>query len=52
MDNHITRRETIKRLFQLSGSLALTNVLSWPVQKTLSAWAEPVNTNFCNTLAL
>jgi len=47
MDNHhITRRETIKRLFRLSGSLVLTNVLNWPVQKTLSAWAEPVNTNF------
>jgi uncharacterized protein (DUF362 family) len=42
----ITRRESIKRLLQLSGCLAFTGVMKWPPQITLSAWAETKNKGF------
>jgi len=47
MEHHpITRRESIKRLFQISGSLALTGLLASPLQKNLTAWAGPINEKF------
>ncbi len=47
MEHHpITRRESIKRLFQISGGLALTSILTRPLQKNLTAWAEPINEKF------
>ncbi len=47
MEHHpITRRESIKRLFQISGGLALTGILSSPLQKKFTAWAGPINEKF------
>jgi uncharacterized protein (DUF362 family) len=47
MEHHpITRRESIKRLFQISGSLALTGLLASPLQKKFTAWAGPINEKF------
>jgi uncharacterized protein (DUF362 family) len=47
MEHHpITRRESIKRLFQISGSLALTGILASPLQKKFTAWAGPINEKF------
>ena len=38
--NHpITRRESIKKLIQLSGSLAFSGVMPWPDYGHLPAWA-------------
>ncbi|NIQ88935.1 MAG: DUF362 domain-containing protein [Deltaproteobacteria bacterium] len=42
----ITRRESIKRLLELCGSLALGSFLTVPVQKPLSAWAGVKKTGF------
>ncbi|MGD9105522.1 MAG: DUF362 domain-containing protein [Desulfobacterales bacterium] len=42
----ITRRETIKKLLKISGSLALTGAMTWPFQKTISAWAGSTNKKF------
>jgi uncharacterized protein (DUF362 family) len=42
----ITRRESIKRLFELCGSLALGSFLTVPVQRPLSAWAGVKKTGF------
>jgi uncharacterized protein (DUF362 family) len=42
----ITRRESIKKLLQISGSLALTGVMTRPFQKPLSAWAGSINQKF------
>ena len=42
----ITRRESIKKLLQISGGLALTGVVPWPFHQTLAAWAQPANKNF------
>lgn len=47
MENQpITRRESIKRLFKVSGGLALTGILTSPLQKKLTAWAAPLNEKF------
>ncbi len=47
MDNQlISRRESLKRLVRLSGSLALANAVSWPLVKPLTAWALPANAKF------
>jgi uncharacterized protein (DUF362 family) len=37
MKRHMTRRESIKRLAHLSGGIALTGFLPWPVNKVFSA---------------
>ena len=42
----ITRRESIQRLLQLSGGLALTAGLTWPVRVPVSAWAGPNRKKF------
>jgi uncharacterized protein (DUF362 family) len=42
----ITRRESIKRLLELCGSLALSSFLSVPMQRPLSAWAGVKKTGF------
>jgi uncharacterized protein (DUF362 family) len=42
----ITRRESIKKLLEISGGLALTGVMTWPFQKTISAWAGSTNKKF------
>ena len=42
----ITRRESIKKLLQLSGCLAFTGVMKWPPQIALSAWAETKKEGF------
>ena len=47
MEHHpITRRESIKRLLQISGGLALTDILTSPLQKKFAAWAGPINEKF------
>ena len=47
MEHHpITRRESIKRLLQISGGLALTDILTSPLQKKFTAWAGPINEKF------
>lgn len=38
-DHPITRRESIRKLLQLSGGLALSGVATWSVQSPLKAWA-------------
>lgn len=42
----ITRRESLKKLAQISGGLALTSAVSWPLSESLSAWAAPVDRKF------
>jgi uncharacterized protein (DUF362 family) len=42
----ITRRESIKKLLHLSGSLALARFVTGPVNRTLSAWAGAKETGF------
>jgi len=42
----ITRRQSIKKLFKISGGLALTGVITWPFQKTISAWAGSTHKKF------
>ena len=42
----ITRRESIKRLFEISGSIAFGGVMAWPTQLPLSAWAGPKSEGF------
>lgn len=42
----ITRRESIKKLLKISGGFALTGVMTWPFQKSLSARAGSINQNF------
>ncbi len=42
----ITRRESIKKILKISGGLALTGVITWPFQKTISAWAGSTNKKF------
>jgi uncharacterized protein (DUF362 family) len=42
----ITRRESIKKLFRMSGGFALTGVMTWPFQKAISAWAGSSNEKF------
>ncbi len=42
----ITRRESIKRLLELCGSLALGSFLTVPVQRPLSAWAGEKKAGF------
>jgi len=39
----ISRRESLKKLMQISGGLALTGAVSWPFSEPLSAWAKPAN---------
>ena len=42
----ITRRESIKKILKISGGLALTGVITWPFQKTISAQARSTNKKF------
>jgi uncharacterized protein (DUF362 family) len=42
----ITRRESIKKILKISGGLALTGAMTWPFQKTISAWAGSTNKKF------
>lgn len=42
----ITRRESIKKLLHLSGSLALARFVTGPVKRPLSAWAGEKKTGF------
>ncbi|MBW1726383.1 MAG: DUF362 domain-containing protein [Deltaproteobacteria bacterium] len=42
----ITRRESIKKLFKICGGLALADALTWPFQKTISAWAGSTHKKF------
>jgi len=42
----ITRRESLKRLFELCGSLALGSFLTMPMQRPLSAWAAVTEAGF------
>ena len=42
----VTRRESIKKLLKISGSLALTGVMTWPFQKSISAWAGSTHKKF------
>ena len=42
----ITRRESIKKLLHLSGSLALASFVTGPVKRPLSAWAGAKKTGF------
>jgi uncharacterized protein (DUF362 family) len=42
----ITRRDSIKKLFKISGGLALTGIMTWPFQKTISAWAGSTDKKF------
>jgi uncharacterized protein (DUF362 family) len=42
----ITRRESIKKILKISGGLALTGAITWPFQKTISAWAGSTNKKF------
>jgi len=42
----ITRRESIKKILKISGGLALTGAITWPFQKTISAWAGSNNKKF------
>jgi hypothetical protein len=42
----ITRRESLKKLLHLSGSLALAGFVTAPVRRPLSAWAGAKETGF------
>jgi uncharacterized protein (DUF362 family) len=42
----ITRRESIKKLFKISGGLAVAGIMTWPFQKTISSWAGSTNEKF------
>ncbi|UCH22904.1 MAG: DUF362 domain-containing protein [Deltaproteobacteria bacterium] len=42
----ITRRESLRKLVQLSGCLALTGAATWPVKSPFSAWAASENQKF------
>ncbi len=42
----ITRRQSIKKLFKISGALALTGAITWPFQKTILAKAGSTNERF------
>jgi uncharacterized protein (DUF362 family) len=45
--NHpITRRESLRKLLQLSGGLALSGVATWSVQSPLTAWAASEKKKF------
>jgi uncharacterized protein (DUF362 family) len=46
LDHPITRRESIKKLLHLSGSLALAGFVTGPVKRPLSAWAGAEKTGF------
>jgi len=42
----INRRESIKKILKISGGLAVTGLITWPFQKTISAWAGSTNKKF------
>jgi uncharacterized protein (DUF362 family) len=48
MDLHfpLTRRESMKKILQLSGTLAAGGVLGWPVRASRTAWAQDKNKAF------
>jgi uncharacterized protein (DUF362 family) len=46
MKDYITRRMAIKRLFQISGTLALSSITKWPLGNMGRAWAEDAGTGF------
>jgi len=46
MDQCITRRESLKKLLKISGGLALTGSVTWPLHTPISAWAKPANAKF------
>jgi len=42
----ITRRKSLKKLLQISGSLAVTGAVTWPFQELTSVWAGPADKKF------
>jgi len=46
MDHCITRRESLKKLLKISGGLAFTGSVTWPLHTSISAWAKPANAKF------
>ena len=46
MDYPITRREWIKKLFRISGGVAISGTMAWPFQTPFSAWASPGKEGF------
>ena len=46
MNHLITRREAVKRLLRISGTLALYASSGWPLSGPGSAWAQPKKTGF------
>lgn len=46
MNCPITRRESIKKLFQMSGGIALSAATTWPIGIPPSAWARPGKDRF------
>jgi uncharacterized protein (DUF362 family) len=46
LDHSITRRQSIKKLLHLSGSLALARFVKGPINKPLSAWAGAKKAGF------
>ena len=46
MDDPITRRESIKKLFRISGGVAITGAVAWPLQTPPSAWGSPKKPGF------
>ena len=46
MKDYITRRTAIKRLLQISGTLALSAITEWPLGNLGRAWAENEGTRF------
>ena len=45
-DKPITRRESIRKLLKLSGSLAFAGAATWPIQKPSPAKAASENKKF------
>ena len=42
----MTRRESIKKLLQLTGGAACTGIMTWAGSKPLTAWAEAKKPKF------
>ncbi len=46
MDQCITRRKSLKKLLKISGGLAFTGSVTWPLHTSISAWAKPADAKF------
>jgi len=46
MNYPITRREWIKKLFRISGGVAISGTVTWPLQTAFSAWASTGKAGF------